>query len=70
METSKLKNADRQALRRAAYQQVRFIEQRLYEHTLQQLEAKAAEVGVQAALQPDVLEAVVERAVQSLVAPL
>ena len=64
MEVAKLKTADRQALRKAAHQQSQFIGRRLYEATLQQLERKAGECGVQAALQPDVIEAAVEQALQ------
>ena len=66
MEVAKLKNADRQALRRAAYEQCQFIGRRLYEATLAELDAKAADCGLHAALQPDAIEAAVERAVRQV----
>lgn len=64
MEVPKLKSGDRQALRRAAHQQAQFIGRRLYEATVVILEQKADACGTQAALQPDVLEAAVEQALQ------
>lgn len=64
MEVAKLKSSDRQALRRAAHQQCQFISRRLYEAALAELDEKAAECGLHAALQPDAIEAAIERAVR------
>lgn len=64
MEVAKLKNADRQAVRKVAHQQSSLIGRRIYEAAVRELEQKAADVGLQSALQPDAIGAAIERAVR------